>query len=88
MDRYQKVEKPRPEEPIKENEIRVTAQGLIRNYISYATTLLQVILYDLFVLFCFISYVCLLALSVFSCGVVKRFHLDDVLVWFWGGCLL
>ncbi|CAN4090942.1 unnamed protein product [Withania somnifera] len=41
MDRYQKVEKPRPEEPIKENEIRVTAQGLIRNYISYATTLLQ-----------------------------------------------
>ncbi|KAK4341583.1 hypothetical protein RND71_040084 [Anisodus tanguticus] len=41
MDRYQKVEKPRPEEPIKENEIRVSAQGLIRNYISYATTLLQ-----------------------------------------------
>ncbi|KAL3507373.1 hypothetical protein ACH5RR_032755 [Cinchona calisaya] len=41
MDRYQRVEKPRPEEPIKENEIRITAQGLIRNYISYATTLLQ-----------------------------------------------
>ncbi|PHU21384.1 hypothetical protein BC332_06491 [Capsicum chinense] len=41
MDRYQKVEKPRAEEAIKENEIRVTAQGLIRNYISYATTLLQ-----------------------------------------------
>lgn len=42
MDRYQRVEKPRPEEPIDENEIRITAQGLIRNYISYATTLLQV----------------------------------------------
>ena len=42
MDRYQRVEKPRPEEPINENEIRITAQGLIRNYISYATTLLQV----------------------------------------------
>lgn len=41
MDRYQRVEKPRPEEPINENEIRITAQGLIRNYISYATTLLQ-----------------------------------------------
>ncbi|XP_075085540.1 uncharacterized protein LOC107821405 isoform X5 [Nicotiana tabacum] len=42
MDRYQKVEKARrAEESIKENEIRVTAQGLIRNYISYATTLLQ-----------------------------------------------
>ncbi|XP_022860608.1 keratin, type II cytoskeletal 1-like [Olea europaea var. sylvestris] len=41
MDRYQRVEKPRPEEHISENEIRVTAQGLIRNYIIYATSLLQ-----------------------------------------------
>uniref|UniRef100_A0A5B7ATY0 DNA/RNA-binding protein Alba-like domain-containing protein n=1 Tax=Davidia involucrata TaxID=16924 RepID=A0A5B7ATY0_DAVIN len=41
MDRYQRVEKPRPEEPINENEIRITAQGLIRNYISYAASLLQ-----------------------------------------------
>ncbi|XP_057473574.1 uncharacterized protein LOC130761981 isoform X3 [Actinidia eriantha] len=41
MDRYQKVEKPKPEVPINENEIRITAQGLVRNYISYATTLLQ-----------------------------------------------
>ncbi|KAL6978775.1 ribonuclease P [Sarracenia purpurea var. burkii] len=41
MDRYQKVEKPKPELPINENEIRITAQGLVRNYISYATTLLQ-----------------------------------------------
>ncbi|KAJ7950373.1 Ribonuclease P protein subunit p25-like protein [Quillaja saponaria] len=41
MDRYQKVEKPKPESPINENEIRITAQGAIRNYISYATTLLQ-----------------------------------------------
>ena len=42
MDRYQKVEKPKPESPINENEIRITAQGAIRNYISYATSLLQV----------------------------------------------
>ncbi|KAI0523347.1 hypothetical protein KFK09_005742 [Dendrobium nobile] len=42
MDRYQRVEKRRPESTINENEIRITAQGLIRNYISYATTLLQV----------------------------------------------
>ncbi|GMH20421.1 hypothetical protein Nepgr_022262 [Nepenthes gracilis] len=41
MDRYQRVEKPKPESPINENEIRVTTQGLIRNYISYATSLLQ-----------------------------------------------
>ncbi|XP_078442891.1 alba DNA/RNA-binding protein [Wolffia australiana] len=41
MDRYQRVEKPREEAPIKENEIRITTQGRMRNYISYATTLLQ-----------------------------------------------
>ncbi|KAL8489869.1 hypothetical protein ACS0TY_025671 [Phlomoides rotata] len=41
MDRYQKVEKPKPESPVNENEIRITSQGLVRNYISYATTLLQ-----------------------------------------------
>ncbi|PKA58285.1 ribonucleases P/MRP protein subunit RPP25 [Apostasia shenzhenica] len=41
MDRYQRVEKPRPESAINENEIRITTQGLIRNYISYATSLLQ-----------------------------------------------
>ena len=42
MDRYQKVEKPKPELPISENEIRITSQGAIRNYITYASTLLQV----------------------------------------------
>ncbi|GER46080.1 alba DNA/RNA-binding protein [Striga asiatica] len=41
MDRYQKVEKPKPESPVNQNEIRITSQGLVRNYISYATTLLQ-----------------------------------------------
>lgn len=43
MDRYQKVEKPRAETPIDENEIRITSQGRMRNYITYAMTLLQVI---------------------------------------------
>lgn len=42
MDRYQKVEKPKAETPINENELRITAQGRMRNYISYAMTLLQV----------------------------------------------
>jgi hypothetical protein len=42
MDRYQRVEKPRPETQINENEIRITTQGRMRNYITYATTLLQV----------------------------------------------
>ncbi|XP_042519719.1 ribonuclease P protein subunit p25-like protein [Macadamia integrifolia] len=41
MDRYQRVEKPRPETPINENEIRITTQGRMRNYITYATSLLQ-----------------------------------------------
>ncbi|GLU20359.1 hypothetical protein SLE2022_365630 [Rubroshorea leprosula] len=41
MDRYQRVEKPKAETPINENEIRITTQGRIRNYITYATTLLQ-----------------------------------------------
>ncbi|KAJ0462881.1 putative DNA/RNA-binding protein Alba [Helianthus annuus] len=41
MDRYQKVEKPRAEQPIDENEIRITSQGRMRNYITYAITLLQ-----------------------------------------------
>lgn len=41
MDRYQKVDKPKPNIPISENEIRITSQGLFRNYISYATNLLQ-----------------------------------------------
>ncbi|CAN0847963.1 Ribonuclease P protein subunit p25-like protein [Linum grandiflorum] len=41
MDRYQRVEKPRAETPIAENEIRITSQGRMRSYISYAMTLLQ-----------------------------------------------
>uniref|UniRef100_A0A7C9EFW7 DNA/RNA-binding protein Alba-like domain-containing protein n=1 Tax=Opuntia streptacantha TaxID=393608 RepID=A0A7C9EFW7_OPUST len=41
MDRYQRVEKPKEETPINENEIRITTQGRMRNYITYATTLLQ-----------------------------------------------
>ncbi|KAL6511890.1 hypothetical protein OROGR_021487 [Orobanche gracilis] len=41
MDRYQKVEKPKAETPIAENEIRITSQGRMRSYITYAMTLLQ-----------------------------------------------
>ncbi|MBA0679392.1 hypothetical protein Goari_011163 [Gossypium aridum] len=41
MDRYQKVEKPKSESPINDNEIRITSQGAIRNYINYAIALLQ-----------------------------------------------
>ncbi|KAI3995807.1 hypothetical protein MKX01_007286, partial [Papaver californicum] len=41
MDSYKRVEKPRPETKIQDNEIRITTQGLIRNYINYATHLLQ-----------------------------------------------
>ncbi|KZV20119.1 hypothetical protein F511_00976 [Dorcoceras hygrometricum] len=41
MDRYQKVEKPKMETPIDENEIRITSQGRMRSYITYAMSLLQ-----------------------------------------------
>lgn len=43
MDRYQRLEKPKAETPINENDIRITTQGRMRNYITYATTLLQVL---------------------------------------------
>ncbi|KAL9261473.1 DNA/RNA-binding protein ALBA1-like protein [Drosera capensis] len=41
MDRYQRVEKPKAETPIDENEIRITRQGRMRSYITYAMTLLE-----------------------------------------------
>ncbi|KAL3627817.1 hypothetical protein CASFOL_028232 [Castilleja foliolosa] len=41
MDRYQKLEKPKADSPIDENEIRITSHGRMRNYITYAMTLLQ-----------------------------------------------
>lgn len=41
MERYQRVEKPRAETPIDENEIRITSQGRMRSYITYAMSLLQ-----------------------------------------------
>ncbi|XP_039054963.1 ribonuclease P protein subunit p25-like protein [Hibiscus syriacus] len=41
MDWYQKVEKPKAETLINENELRITAQGRMRNCISYSITLLQ-----------------------------------------------
>ncbi|KAJ4840669.1 hypothetical protein Tsubulata_022578 [Turnera subulata] len=41
MDRYKKVQKPKGETAINENELRVTAQGRMRNYISYAMSLFQ-----------------------------------------------
>lgn len=42
MDRYHRVEKPKAETPIDENEIRITSQGRMRSYITYAMSLLQV----------------------------------------------
>lgn len=51
MDRYQKVEKPRAETHIDENEIRITSQGRMRSYITYAMTLLQVSFFLIFFYF-------------------------------------
>ncbi|KAI3905109.1 hypothetical protein MKX01_017355 [Papaver californicum] len=41
MYQYQRVDKPRTDTPISENEIQITTQGRMRNYITYATSLLQ-----------------------------------------------
>lgn len=41
MDKYEKIEKPREEAEIKDNEIRITTKGKMRNSISYATTLFK-----------------------------------------------
>eukprot|EP01118_Nematostelium_gracile_P000001 TRINITY_DN0_c0_g1_i1.p1 TRINITY_DN0_c0_g1~~TRINITY_DN0_c0_g1_i1.p1 ORF type:complete len:267 (-),score=83.00 TRINITY_DN0_c0_g1_i1:35-835(-) len=42
MDKYRRVEKPKTqEEPISESEIRITTQGKMRSYISYASNLFQ-----------------------------------------------
>eukprot|EP00741_Cyanophora_paradoxa_P005034 tig00000842_g4876.t1 len=41
MEKYRRVEKPKQEQSIEENEIRITTQGKMRNYISYATNLFQ-----------------------------------------------
>ena len=43
MDRYVRVEQRKTEQSsIQENEVRIMAAGKMRNYISYATTLLTV----------------------------------------------
>jgi DNA-binding protein len=41
MDKYERVETSKTDESIGKNEIRVTTQGKMRRYISYATNLLQ-----------------------------------------------
>ncbi|KAG0457022.1 hypothetical protein HPP92_022179 [Vanilla planifolia] len=41
MERYQRVEKARVQTPIKESEVRITTQGRMRSYITYAMSLLQ-----------------------------------------------
>ena len=44
MERYQRVEKPKTDTLIDENEIRITSQRRMRNYITYAMSLLHVFL--------------------------------------------
>lgn len=48
MDKYRRVEKPRREEQaaqVEPNEIRITQQGKVRSYISYANGLFAVSLF-------------------------------------------
>lgn len=44
MEKYDRVVKKRDETPIDANEIRITSMGRARNYITYAMTLLQVLI--------------------------------------------
>jgi len=44
MEKYQRVEKDKDVLPIKENEIRITAKGKMKNYITYALKLLTLVL--------------------------------------------
>jgi DNA-binding protein Alba len=41
MDKYKRVDNPKPVTEIQENEIRITTQGKMRSYIAYATNLFQ-----------------------------------------------
>ena len=41
MDRYRRMDKPKPDVPIEENEVRIMATGKMRNYITYASSLLE-----------------------------------------------
>lgn len=70
MDRYQKVEKPRAETPIDENEIRITSQGRMRSYITYAMTLLQVLFLSSPMIECLIFFFFFFFLPLFLCIVV------------------
>ncbi|GLJ27841.1 hypothetical protein SUGI_0546380 [Cryptomeria japonica] len=40
MEKYERVEKPRPEVPIMDNEIRIGTRGMPRKYVTHAITLL------------------------------------------------
>lgn len=42
MDRYVRVEQPREQPSIEDNEIRVMSSGKLHSYVAYATTLMTV----------------------------------------------
>ncbi|RYR51146.1 hypothetical protein Ahy_A06g026196 isoform B [Arachis hypogaea] len=89
MDRYQKVEKPRAETPIDENEIRITSQGRMRNYITYAMTLLQAPFYLFFHyhnLPCLFNFTCLL--SSFSLQHLRFAVVRTILISFFSQIIL
>ena len=65
MERYQRVEKPKTDTLIDENEIRITSQRRMRNYITYAMSLLHLFLsLSVFYLFIF----CMVVLIFVSFG--------------------
>ena len=47
MEKYDRVVKKKDETPIDANEIRITSMGRARNYITYAMTLLQVLIWKM-----------------------------------------
>ena len=68
MDRYQRAEKPKANTPIDENEIQITSQGRMRNYITYDMSLLHVYLSLSLSLSFYFLFFCMVVLIFVSFG--------------------
>ena len=75
MERYQRVEKPKTDTLIDENEIRITSQRRMRNYITYAMSLLHVF----FSLSLCVLFIYFLNGSVDFCFVCLCYNLSELL---------
>ena len=82
MERYQRVEKPKTDTLIDENEIRITSQRRMRNYITYAMSLLHVFLSLSLSMFFYLFIFCMVVLIFVSFGyaIIYQSFLDCFVV--------